>query len=63
MQLSEADQQRFANLAQGLTTAVTVWSCKVIVGEQSLDSRADFLAELEQDGLQKCIDCLTAYLQ
>lgn len=63
MQLSEADQQRFAILAQGLTTAVTVWSCKVIVGEQSLDSRADFLTELEQDGLQKCIDCLTAYLQ
>lgn len=61
-QLSEADQQRFAILAQGLTTAVTVWSCKVIVGEESLDSRDEFLTELDKDGLQKCIDCLTAYL-
>jgi len=62
MQLSEADQQRFSILAQGLTTAVTVYTTKVIVGEESLDNWDAYLAQLNEYGLQKCLDCLNAYL-
>ena len=61
--LSDADQQRFAILAQGLTTTVTVWSTQIIAGERPLDCRDEFLAELDKNGLQKCLDCLTAYLK
>ncbi len=62
LQLSEKDQQRFSILAQGLTTAVTVFTTKVIVGEESLDNWEAYLKQLDEYGLQKCIDCLNAYL-
>lgn len=62
MKLSEKDQQRFSILAQGLTTAVTVYSTKVIVGEESLEHWDAYLKQLDEYGLQKCLDCLNAYL-
>ena len=61
--LSEADQQHFAVLAQGLTTAVTIYTTKVIVGDESLESWESYLQQLNDYGLQKCLDCLNTYLQ
>ena len=60
--LSESDYDRLALIAQGLTTAVTVWTTKIIVGDESLENRDAFLAELDKCGLPKAIACLEAYL-
>jgi len=61
LKMSEADQQKFGVLAQGLTTTVTIWLNKLIVGEESFDNREEFIKQLNEYGLPKCIDCLNAY--
>lgn len=60
--MSEKDQERFAILTQGLTTAVVYWSANMVLGDKSLDERAEYMEELEKCGLQKCLDCLNTYI-
>lgn len=62
LQMSEKDQQRFAILSQGLTTAVNIWSTRVITGDDSLDTYDAYLKQLNDYGLQKCIDALQTYV-
>ncbi len=61
--MSEKDQQRFAVLAQGLTTSTEILTAKIIMGEAGLDTREAFLKELDEYGLPLCIDCLETYLK